>query len=75
MICVGCCGKYKFLSKYKGLCMNEKSSQKDEAGDSTSPQNNEVVDVTSVMKDGAGDTYLLSMCMRSSPGAPQQCGE
>ena len=27
------------------------------------------------VKDGAGDTYLLSMCMRSSPLAPQQCGE
>ena len=26
-------------------------------------------------RDGAGDTYLLSMCMRSDPGAPQQCGE
>jgi len=66
MICVGCCGKYKFLSKYKGLCMNEKSSQKDGAGDSTSPQNNEVVDVTTVMKDGAGDTTNVKKCLLKS---------
>ena len=35
-----------------------------------------VVEEGEEVKDGAGDTYLLSMCMRSGgPESPQQCGE
>ena len=34
-----------------------------------------VVEEGDEVRDGAGDTYLLSMCMRSGPESPQQCGE